>query len=122
MDFINTTFTLTILTELVFAEAFVNFVSDLSRNKKMNLMMKYLSKLQQSLPCEEELKVTIPANQESLQVKSKALNMLRISNSTPPLMKVEPKTLWRNPYPQGTPAARAESLRVMAAAQRGEPI
>ena len=29
--------------------------------------------------------------------------------------------IWRNPYPQGTPAARAESLRVIEAARRGEP-
>jgi hypothetical protein len=32
------------------------------------------------------------------------------------------KTIWRNPYPKGTPEARAESLRVIEAARRGEPI
>ena len=30
--------------------------------------------------------------------------------------------IWKNPYPQGTPEARAESHRVVRAAQRGEPI
>jgi hypothetical protein len=30
--------------------------------------------------------------------------------------------IWRNPYPKGTPEARAESLRVIEAARRGEPI
>ena len=33
-----------------------------------------------------------------------------------------PECLWRNPYPQGTPEARAESLRVTAASRKGEPI
>ena len=33
-----------------------------------------------------------------------------------------PEYIWKNPYPQGTPEARAESLRVIRAAQRGEPI
>ena len=33
-----------------------------------------------------------------------------------------PECIWKNPYPQGTPEARAESLRVVRAAQRGEPI
>jgi hypothetical protein len=30
--------------------------------------------------------------------------------------------IWRNPFPHGSPEARAESLRVCAAARRGEPI
>jgi hypothetical protein len=33
-----------------------------------------------------------------------------------------PSLIWRNPYPQGTPEARAESLRVIEAARRGEAI
>jgi hypothetical protein len=32
------------------------------------------------------------------------------------------EAIWRNPYPQGTPEARAETLRVIEAARRGEPI
>lgn len=30
--------------------------------------------------------------------------------------------LWRNPHPQGSQTARSESLRIIRAAQRGEPI
>ena len=33
-----------------------------------------------------------------------------------------PECIWRNPYPQGTPEARAETLRVIEAAKQGEPI
>ncbi|MEI6315622.1 MAG: hypothetical protein WCO89_12185, partial [Syntrophus sp. (in: bacteria)] len=33
-----------------------------------------------------------------------------------------PESLWCNPHHQGTPEARAESLRVIELAQRGEPI
>ena len=33
-----------------------------------------------------------------------------------------PKAIWRNPYPQGTPEARAEKLRIIEAARRGEAI
>jgi len=32
------------------------------------------------------------------------------------------RTIWANPYPKGTPQARIESLRVIEAARRGEPI
>ena len=31
-----------------------------------------------------------------------------------------PTPFWRNPFPQGTPEAREESLRVIEAAKRGE--
>lgn len=34
----------------------------------------------------------------------------------------EKKIVWQNPFPKGTPEARAESLRVVEAARRGEPI
>jgi hypothetical protein len=33
-----------------------------------------------------------------------------------------PEYIWKNPYLQGTPEARVESLRIIRAAQRGEPI
>ena len=34
----------------------------------------------------------------------------------------EMKVVWENPFPKGTPEAREESLRVVEAARRGEPI
>jgi len=40
----------------------------------------------------------------------------------PKLEEALPECIWQNPYSQGTPEARAESLRVIRAAQRGEPI
>ncbi|HQO64697.1 MAG TPA: hypothetical protein PK528_13895 [Syntrophorhabdus sp.] len=42
----------------------------------------------------------------------------------PPQTKEEamPKFIWKNRYPKGSPAARVESLRVCAAARRGETI
>lgn len=33
-----------------------------------------------------------------------------------------PEYIWQNPYPMGTPEARAESLRIIEAAHRSEPI
>lgn len=35
---------------------------------------------------------------------------------------LDAKQAWRNPFAQGTPQARAESLRIIEAARRGEPI
>jgi hypothetical protein len=73
----------------------------------MNLLMKYKSRLQRSSPGEDELKVIIP------KTKLSSLAVMPGEHYT---------TLWRNPYPQGTPQARAESLRIIEAARRGEPI
>lgn len=73
----------------------------------MNLMMKYQLRQPQSFPGEDELKVIIP------KTKLSSLAVIPGEHYT---------TLWRNPYPQGTPQARAESLRIIEAARRGEPI
>jgi hypothetical protein len=85
-----------------FAEGFVNFVSDFKRNKKMNLMMKYQSRLQRSLLREEELKVIIPDTQGT---------PMEITNPNPSAKVVipdeHPASICRHPYPQGIPAAKA---------------
>ena len=75
----------------------------------MNLLMKYKSRLQRSFP-EERLSVIIPME---TQENPKSALRYPVENLFP---------IWRNPYPIGTPEARAESLRVIEAARRGEPI
>lgn len=74
----------------------------------MNLLMKYKSRLQRSFPG-ERLSVIIPM--ETQENQKSALSY--------PVEHLSP--IWRNPYSKGTPEARAESLRVIEAAQRGEP-
>jgi hypothetical protein len=49
---------------------------------------------------------------ELKRCKAEAVNVLKTSNTiTPAKIGESAETIWRNPYPQGTPEARQESLR-----------